>query len=99
MRIIFGTNSNDILRTDPGSDTGDVLLGGGGNDTLYAGGRVGGSGDLFGGAGNDTLYGGFDADRLAGGSGADFLDGFSVMTPCAAGRARTDLMVAMAMTS
>ena len=46
-----------------GTDEGETLDGGGGNDLLYANG------------GDDTLLGGDDDDLLDGGKGSDLLDG------------------------
>ncbi len=51
---------------------GNVLIGGGGNDTITAG---NGNNFLYGGLGNDTLAGGSGNDFLEGGAGADHLDG------------------------
>lgn len=55
-----------------GSDNGDELNGGNGNDTI-----IGGAGPDFmnGSGGNDTMLGGGGDDRLAGGSGDDTLTG------------------------
>lgn len=51
---------------------GDVLEGGGGNDTI-----IGGSGDdeIYGGNDNDTLHGGAGEDYISGGKGSDVLSG------------------------
>jgi Ca2+-binding RTX toxin-like protein len=65
------------------SDTGSLLQGWGGNDTLSGGTSrdrlYGSSGDdrLYGDGGNDRLYGGTGKDRLEGGSGRDYLAGES----------------------
>ena len=72
---------NDVLVVDAdvdanikadGGDGDDVLIGGGGNDTLK-GGR--GNDVILGGAGNDTLDGGKGNDCLFGGEGNDTLHG------------------------
>jgi Ca2+-binding RTX toxin-like protein len=65
LRLLKGTNGNDLLR---GSGRGDTLEGLDGNDLLY--GR-GGADRLYGGAGNDRLFGGPGDDKLAGGPGKD----------------------------
>jgi Ca2+-binding RTX toxin-like protein len=67
---VRGTNSGDDDLT--ASDTGSVLDGRGGDDTLR-----GGAGDdtLRGGAGDDTLIGGAGDNELDGGEGNDSLDG------------------------
>jgi uncharacterized repeat protein (TIGR02059 family) len=65
------------------SDTGSLLQGWGGNDTLSGGTArdrlCGSNGDdrLYGNGGNDRLYGGTGKDRLEGGSGRDYLAGES----------------------
>lgn len=86
-----GTSYSNSLSGDTRTETShDVLLGGGGNDSLngLSGhdlllGEDGndkitghsGNDTLRGGFGNDTLNGGFDADRLLGGSGNDSMAG------------------------
>src|SRR5215471_8321047 len=68
---LFGSDFNDTLIGDGHANTfydglgDDVLLGGGGDDTLYG---------VWGG-GNDTFMGDDNNDFLAGGSGDDVLDG------------------------
>lgn len=66
-----------------------LIDGGGGDDTLYASGKIALNnemyyftdvapnigGFLYGNTGNDTLYGNYARDILAGGDGDDFLDG------------------------
>jgi len=60
--VIRGHDGNDFLNTGNGdgcASPADIADGGGGDDTLVAGGSaVGGQIDLFGGDGNDTLIGG-----------------------------------------
>ena len=82
-KTTYGTNRNDVIRTDRDDDTiyalkgndrvyaglsNDTVYGGDGNDTLY-----GEEGDdtLYGESGNDTLYGGEGDDLLDGGTGND----------------------------
>src|SRR6476661_7592564 len=65
LRLLKGTNGNDLLR---GGSRGDTLEGLDGNDLLY--GRAGPD-RLYGGAGNDRLFGGPGDDKLAGGPGED----------------------------
>ncbi|MEO1146206.1 MAG: Ig-like domain-containing protein, partial [Cyanobacteria bacterium J06638_22] len=66
-----------------GDDTGNVLNGGGGNDTLTGNGGndtlngAGGDDTLYGGPGNDLLDGGDGNDLLVGNEGADTLQGGS----------------------
>lgn len=80
---VIGNDENpDILR---GSQTGDRLIGRGGNDLLEGISSVvplpapislpSGDDVLYGGAGQDTLLGGDGNDLLHGGSGFDSLDG------------------------
>jgi|GEM_PF-606993 len=66
---LFGSNLNDTLRGDAGTNT---IWGANGNDTIF--GRDGDD-TLHGGAGNDVLIGGNGNDVLSGGAGADALDG------------------------
>jgi Ca2+-binding RTX toxin-like protein len=75
---IIGTPCDDTIHAPLGIT---IVLGEGGNDTLF-GGRgndrlFGGEGNdrLFGGIGDDQLRGGVGDDRLSGGFGADSLDG------------------------
>jgi hemolysin type calcium-binding protein len=65
LRLLRGTNGNDVLRGGSGAD---ILEGLGGNDRLY-GGR--GNDRLYGSGGNDRLFGGPGDDILAGGPGND----------------------------
>lgn len=71
-----GTTSSNMLLGGGGNDS---LAGMAGNDTLNGGSGAdklwGGSGNdsLSGGTGNDTLVGGFGADRMDGGAGNDVL--------------------------
>lgn len=58
---------DDLFDGRLGTVQGDVL-GGGGNDRIYAG---SGNNALFGGDGDDTLIGGAGADFLSGGNGSD----------------------------
>ena len=72
--------AQQVLRTDNlssiegliGTDEGDVLSGGGGDETLDGG---DGNDNLSGGGGDDSLLGGEGLDDLVGGDGADRLDG------------------------
>lgn len=81
------TFTSDLGQTEflvtgkPWLSASDWMVGGDGNDLLYA---TGGRDTLFGVAGDDTLFGGDQPDRLAGGlgndhlyggAGADFIDG------------------------
>lgn len=65
LRLVKGTNGNDVLR---GGNGADVLEGLGGDDRLYGG---GGNDRLYGSGGNDRLFGGPGDDKLAGGPGND----------------------------
>jgi Ca2+-binding RTX toxin-like protein len=75
---LIGTNVGDSIR---GGDGNDTLFGRGGNDLLIGGNGndtlYGEDGDdrLHGGDGDDTLYGGAGSDHLQGGDGADIMDG------------------------
>jgi len=66
-----------------GGETGNSILGLGGNDTIYGNGYVdiivGGDGNdaLYGMGGNDMLIGGTGNDTLIGGAGDDFISGES----------------------
>jgi hypothetical protein len=87
LRLIKGTNRNDLLR---GGARGDILEGLGGNDRLY--GRSGAD-RLYGGAGNDRLFGGPGDDKLAGGPGIDSFScgrGRDVVYTTSAGRVSRD---------
>ncbi len=75
--VIVGTDGDDYLlgsgrrtHSDPSTNTFDLMLGFGGNDTLrgYKGDDV-----LFGGGGNDKLYGDNGDDHLFGEAGNDTL--------------------------
>lgn len=82
---IQGGNGNDYIEITEaaGVVAADMLIGGAGNDTLWAGDHsavlygddlanaVSGNDALIGGAGNDQLYGGSGNDFLNGGGGAD----------------------------
>lgn len=78
---IDGGDGNDSITVSAIVRQGVQLLGGDGNDTLFAGSgndtADGGAGrdDLRGGAGNDLLRGGDDNDTLSGGNGDDTLGG------------------------
>lgn len=78
---IDGGDGNDSITVSPLVTFGVQLLGGDGNDSLFAGSgndtADGGAGrdDLRGGAGNDLLRGGTDNDTLSGGIGDDTLGG------------------------
>jgi Ca2+-binding RTX toxin-like protein len=69
---IVGTEGPDVLH----GDWSRVVLGLGGDDTLYADdtGYYFQANTLYGGAGNDTLYGGHGDDTLYGGPGDDVID-------------------------
>ncbi len=69
-QVVGSDSGNDILRGS--ASQGDVLQGGGGNDTLS--GRRGND-TLEGGKGKDALNGDLGADRLFGGLGNDKLSG------------------------
>ncbi|MCC6640239.1 MAG: right-handed parallel beta-helix repeat-containing protein, partial [Deltaproteobacteria bacterium] len=90
---VFGDDGNDVLvGSDEGGDDpnladstrfGDLLDGGGGDDTILG---LGGADSIFGGSGNDFIdggvhgdlvHGGGDDDRVYGGLGDDQLEGDS----------------------
>jgi Ca2+-binding RTX toxin-like protein len=66
---LFLTTFDD---TGTGTEAGNLLAGGSGNDTLFG---LGGADRLFGGFYNDELYGGAGNDTLDGGTGFDRLFG------------------------
>lgn len=80
-----GYGQSDVAFTSEMS----VIDGGGGDDTLYASGKIALNnemyyftdiaptigGFLYGNTGNDTLFGNYARDTLAGGEGNDYLDG------------------------
>nr|WP_316650491.1 hypothetical protein [uncultured Gellertiella sp.] len=66
---VVATDYNDFIN---GSDVANVLVAGGGDDTVYGN---GGDDGLLGGGGKDTLRGGAGNDVLSGGGEADTLDG------------------------
>src|SRR5262249_8182995 len=69
--VIFGqAPTGDVTRT--GTNVGNRIHGGSGNDTLSG---LGGKDSLFGGGGNDILDGGAGNDALFGGSGVDIMLG------------------------
>ncbi|MEO8244451.1 MAG: Hint domain-containing protein [bacterium] len=71
---VYGGDGNDLIDDNSGGqDIGANYVDGGlGDDLIW----VGDSNDtVLGGAGNDTLYGENGDDLLAGGAGADYLDG------------------------
>jgi uncharacterized repeat protein (TIGR02059 family) len=74
---------NGLANRMTASDSGSLLHGWGGNDTLSGGASrdrlYGSSGDdrLYGNGGNDRLYGGTGKDRLEGDTGRDYLAGDS----------------------
>jgi len=76
----YGNSLANVMRA---SDTGSLLYGWGGNDTLVGGASrdrlYGSSGNdkLYGNGGNDRMYGGTGNDRLDGGAGRDYLVGGS----------------------
>ena len=74
-QVIYLTQGNDVWPADgkpPTTNHRQIIMGYGGNDTVYAG----NSGDcLVGGEGNDKLYGGNAKDILIGGAGDDYLNG------------------------
>lgn len=87
---VFGGSADEDISLGAGNDTfdtyttnsgNDVIDGGAGNDTIYAGDGndvlIGGTGDddLNGEAGNDTIYGGDGKDKISGGSGNDRISG------------------------
>ena len=67
--VVTGGVGNDNLSASKNSS---IMIGGGGNDTLYGG---TGNDRLYGGNNNDALYGWTGNDRLYGGTGTDFLGG------------------------
>jgi Ca2+-binding RTX toxin-like protein len=82
---IFGGTGSDMLQGGGGADlvcgassvganewAKDVVMGGGGNDSLYAGLR--GENEIWGGPGNDQLHAYGGSDVLIGGDGDDVLD-------------------------
>ena len=77
--VEHGTDNSD--KNWSGTDRGEPMWGGGGNDTFYGlGGNdvllgSGGNDLLYGNSGKDYLYGGDQKDHLFGGSGNDYLDG------------------------
>jgi hypothetical protein len=80
LKIAVGTDAGE--RQVAFRDSGTLILGEGGDDTLvgnrqFGDALIGGAGDdrLFGGGGDDELYGQTGADRLTGGDGNDMLDG------------------------
>src|SRR5262245_64378558 len=68
-RLKFGTSSDDTLN---GTEQGEIFLGFGGHDTIFA---RGGNDHAFGGRGNDLIFGGNGNDHLFGGRGNDALVG------------------------
>ncbi|MBT9312401.1 M10 family metallopeptidase C-terminal domain-containing protein [Leptothoe kymatousa] len=91
----FGGSGSDSIT---GNNIGNVLLGLGGNDSIFAlGGNdiiYGGTGNdiIYAGAGNDSVYGGAGNDRVYGGTGNDYVVGDSgddVM----AGGAGSDILI------
>ena len=72
--VVFGKDFRNDAATPGGTQTGtagaDVLVGGGGNDTLNG---LGANDRLIGGLGDDTLDGGTGVDVLIGGAGNDTL--------------------------
>ena len=100
VRIIWGTDGDDILTLGPGRNTvrgleGDDRIEGGagwdrgwggvGDDTLLGG---AGRDRLFGGAGTDQISGGRGQDRLFGGAGNDGLKGGGGQDRLEGGRGR-----------
>jgi hypothetical protein len=73
--VVYLTPHDDVWPADgqpPTSNHRQIIMGYGGNDTIYAG----NSGDcIVGGPGNDTLYGGNAKDIILGGDGDDMLSG------------------------
>ena len=67
-------NSGAGKDTITGANTGDMLAGNGGKDTISAE-NVDGAVEIYGGAGNDTLTGGNGDDWIAGNSGNDKIYG------------------------
>lgn len=80
--VVYAGDQNDQVRAAP-SSVGVTLIGGPGDDELFAGSTndtlEGDDGNDFlsGGDGNDTLTGGRGADRISGGGGNDSIEGGS----------------------
>lgn len=70
----MGGLTGDIINGGNTIDTGDYLLGGGGNDKIRG---LSGEDKLYGGSGSDILYGGKGRDTLSGGLDNDLLYGGS----------------------
>jgi Ca2+-binding RTX toxin-like protein len=72
------TCAGEPVTQEPGTSSGDVIIGTEGDDVIHAGGGPD-NGVVYtqvdGGGGNDTLIGGSDFDELAGGDGEDVLKG------------------------
>ena len=66
---VIGTEGGDFIG---GDNNGNVLVGLGGDDGIYA---YGGTDILVGGLGSDQLYGGDDNDQIYGGAGTNVLSG------------------------
>ncbi|MGO4389634.1 Ig-like domain-containing protein [Microvirga sp. 2YAF29] len=64
----FTIQVGDVVETQSGTRSGNILSGGIGNDKLFG---LSGNDRLFGAGGNDTLYGGAGKDVLTGDAGSD----------------------------
>lgn len=70
--VIYGGFSDSVCYGNKNGVRDDVMMGGDGNDKLYA---KSGRDIVNGEQGNDKLYGGAGGDFLSGGAGSDFLNG------------------------
>ena len=67
-RTYYGTKYNDYINTKRGSEDGDIVYSGAGNDTIYTWGR---SDSVYAEAGNDSILGNSNCKILDGGTGND----------------------------
>ncbi len=76
-----GTAGSDVLCVPPGTTTGKLIQGYGGDDTIYGG---PGNDLIQGGDGNDTMYGAGGKDLIEGQAGFDTADGGADNDSCSA---------------